>query len=148
MIDWKLSHFDQLTPAELYAIMQLRSEVFVVEQNCVYLDADGKDLSCHHLMGWQVGKLVACTRLLPPGLSFHEASIGRVTTSPKARGLGIGRQLMQVSMQHIYALYGQVPIHIGAQLYLLAFYQSFGFVPCSTVYLEDGIQHIEMIKPD
>ncbi|RZK52877.1 MAG: GNAT family N-acetyltransferase [Pedobacter sp.] len=100
-LNWIYKSFDELTTSELYAILQLRSEVFVVEQNCVYLDVDGKDKKSFHLMAWQGDELVAYTRLVPPGVSFSEASIGRVITSPKFRGLGIGITLLEKSIAHI-----------------------------------------------
>ncbi|MEI2739436.1 MAG: GNAT family N-acetyltransferase [Chitinophagaceae bacterium] len=143
---WVLKKFDDLTPAELYAIIQLRNEVFVVEQTCAYQDADNKDLSCHHLMGWKDNKLVAYSRILPPGLAYREPSIGRVVTSPSARGGGIGHKLMEKSIEKLYSLYGINPIKIGAQFYLLKFYTSLGFQQTSDIYLEDNIQHIEMVK--
>lgn len=145
-MDWILKDFDSLTPAELYSILQLRAQVFVVEQNCPYLDEDDKDQQSFHLMGWKGNLLAAYTRILPPGLAFDEASIGRVVTSPKARGEGIGRTLMTESINRLYNLYGKVPIEIGAQLYLKKFYESLGFHQTSEVYLEDNIEHIEMRK--
>ena len=145
-MNWILKSFDDLTAKELYAILQLRCEVFVVEQNCPYLDEDNKDQRCYHLMGWKDDLLAAYTRILPAGLAFEEASIGRVVTSPKARGAGIGRALMEKSIEELYKLYGNVPIHIGAQLYLNEFYSSLGFDKISEIYLEDGIQHIGMLK--
>lgn len=148
MLNWTLKKFDDLTPHELYAILQLRSEVFVVEQNCVYQDMDNKDLNSWMLMGWDPGgKLLAHTRLLPPGLAYAEASIGRVVSSPSARGRGIGRELMVKSIETIYILYGPGPIRIGAQLYLKSFYASLGFQPEGAVYLEDDIEHITMYLP-
>ena len=145
-LNWILKKFDDLTPAELYCIMQLRNEVFVVEQNCVYQDADNKDLSSYHFMGWDNDKLVAYTRLLPPGLSYTEASIGRVVNSPAARGSGIGRELMLQSIEQVKKLFGEGPIKIGAQLYLNQFYTSLGFQQTSDIYLEDNIEHIEMVR--
>lgn len=144
-MNWVLKKFDELTPAELYAIIQLRNEVFVVEQHCVYQDADNKDPGAYHYMGWKKNKLVAYTRLLPPGLSYHEPSIGRVVTSPAARKSGLGRELMKNSINTIYSLFGRQPIKIGAQLYLKNFYASLGFQQTGDIYLEDGIEHIEMI---
>ncbi len=147
MINWELKTFDELTPYQLYAILQLRSEVFVVEQNCPYLDEDGKDLKSWHLMGWNEDNiLVAYTRILKAGDSFAEASIGRVVSSPKVRGTGIGKILMQKSIEQLYGLFGQVPIRIGAQRYLEKFYESLGFVIAGEPYLEDDIPHIEMVK--
>ena len=145
-LHWILKKFEELTPYQLYAILQLRSEVFVVEQACVYQDVDNKDQDAYHLMGFADNKLVAYTRLLPAGVSYKEVSIGRVVTSPSVRGTGAGRELMKQSIYNCYNLFGQVPIKIGAQLYLKKFYESFGFRQISEVYLEDGIEHIYMLK--
>ncbi|MEO7313453.1 MAG: GNAT family N-acetyltransferase [Chitinophagaceae bacterium] len=147
MPNWKLKAFNELTPYELYAILRLRGEVFIVEQNCPYLDEDDKDQKGFHLMGWQDDLLAAYTRLLPTGVSYPDMpSIGRVVTSPKARGKGIGRELMLVSIDKLYDLFGKKPIKIGAQLYLKKFYESLGFVQSDEGYLDDGIPHIHMIK--
>jgi ElaA protein len=144
--EWLLKTFEALTPFELYAILQLRNEVFVVEQNCVFQDADDKDQASWHLMGMQEHRLVAYTRLVPPGVSYTEPSIGRVVTSPQVRGTGIGKELMQRSISECYALFGQHAIKIGAQYYLKQFYGSLGFEQVSEIYLEDGIEHIYMLK--
>jgi ElaA protein len=146
-MNWSLKKFEELTPYELYAILQLRNEVFVVEQNCVYQDADNKDRYSFHLMGWKDEKLLAYTRLIPAGTAYAEPSIGRVVTSPSARGIGAGRELMEQSINNIYKLFGKQAIRIGAQLYLKKFYSSLGFEPTGSIYLEDGIEHIEMVKP-
>ncbi len=146
MITWTCKKFNALLPEELYAILQLRNEVFVVEQNCIFQDADDKDQPSLHLMGWRENKLVAYTRIVPPGLSYNEPSIGRVVTSPQERGRGTGNELMQVSINKVDALYGPTNIKIGAQLYLKKFYESLGFVQSGDVYPEDGIDHIEMTK--
>lgn len=145
MIYWLCKKFDDLTPHELYAILQLRNEVFVVEQNCVFQDADDKDQSSFHLMGWKNDKLIAYTRLVPPTIAYEESSIGRVVTSPSLRKTGIGTELMERSIKKLKELFGNDPIKLGAQLYLKKFYESFGFKQSSEVYLEDGIEHIEMI---
>lgn len=145
-LHWILKRFDELTPYQLYAILQLRNEVFVVEQNCVFQDADDKDQSSWHLMGFDENKLVAYTRLVPPGVAYEEPSIGRVVTSPLVRRFGAGRQLMQQSIDSVYNLFGHAPIKIGAQLYLKKFYESFGFEQAGEEYLEDNIPHIYMIK--
>jgi ElaA protein len=142
---WYSKKFDDLTPHELYAILQLRNEVFVVEQNCVFQDADNKDQYCHHLMGWQDNILVAYSRIVPPEISYSESSIGRIVTSPKARKNGIGRELVKHSIAELYLLFGKIPIKIGAQMYLQKFYESFGFNQTSAIYLEDDIPHIEML---
>lgn len=145
MIEWSLKRFDELSPQELYAVLQLRNEVFVVEQNCVFQDADNLDQPSWHLMGFSDGKLVAYTRLVPAGAAYKEPSIGRVVTSPLVRRSGAGKQLMQRSIEEVYRLFGRQPIRIGAQLYLKKFYEGFGFRQVSEVYLEDGIEHIYMI---
>lgn len=146
MLNWSYKNFNELLPEELYAILQLRNEVFVVEQNCVFQDADDKDQPSLHLMGWREHKLVAYTRIVPPGLSYKEPSIGRVVTSAQERGKGTGHELMMVSINKVHELYGVGNIKIGAQLYLKKFYESHGFVQTGDVYLEDGIDHIEMTK--
>jgi ElaA protein len=145
-IQWLLKKFEELTPHELYAILQLRNEVFVVEQNCVFQEADDKDQNSYHLMGFNNNKLIAYTRLVPPGEIYDYPSIGRVVTSSSVRRSGAGKELMQQSIDAVYNLFGVQPIKIGAQLYLKKFYGSFGFEQASEVYLEDGIEHIYMIK--
>ena len=146
MITWTVKKFDELSVQELYAILRLRSEVFVVEQNCVFLDMDNKDQSSYHLMGWENNVLVAYTRLIPPGVIYELGSIGRVITAQAARGNGSGKLLMEKSIEEAQRLFGNVPIKIGAQLYLKEFYNSFGFKQSSDIYDEDGIDHIEMIR--
>jgi ElaA protein len=146
MLTWLCKHFDTLTTAELYAILELRVEVFVVEQNCVYQDIDNKDQASFHFMGWNENKLVAYTRIIPPAISYPEASIGRVVTSPIVRRSGIGKELMERSIAQVKILFGNTPIRIGAQVYLEKFYTSLGFRQTSPVYLEDGIEHIEMLR--
>ncbi|MCK9403820.1 MAG: GNAT family N-acetyltransferase [Chitinophagaceae bacterium] len=138
--------FAELTPFELYDIIRLRNEVFIVEQSCVFQDADNKDLSSHHLMIWDDKTLVAYARLLPKGLAYEQMSIGRVISSPAYRGKGAGKILMLHAIAACKALFGDGPIRIGAQLYLKKFYESFGFVQTSDMYLEDNIEHIEMRK--
>src|ERR1700731_200430 len=145
MTTWTCKRFDALTLQELYTILRLRSEVFVVEQNCVFLDMDNKDFFCDHLMGWRENILVGYSRIVPAGISYEETSLGRIVSSPGARGLGIGRALMQQGIETLYRLHGKRDIRIGAQYYLKAFYESFGFVQTGEIYPEDGIDHIEMI---
>jgi ElaA protein len=145
MTTWTCKRFDALTLEELYKILRLRSEVFVVEQNCVFLDMDNKDFFCDHLMGWRENILVGYSRIVPAGISYEESSIGRIVSSPGARGLGIGRELMQQGIGTLYRLHGKRDIRIGAQYYLKAFYESFGFVQTGEIYPEDGIDHIEML---
>lgn len=145
-IHWVLKNFDELTPHQLYAILRLRNEVFVVEQTCAFQDADNNDQGSYHLMGFDDDRLVAYTRLLPPGLTYEQASIGRVVIAPAVRRYGVGKKLMQQSVATVYKLFGTGPIKIGAQLYLKGFYESFGFVQTGEMYLEDGIEHIYMVK--
>lgn len=147
-LNWICKPFDELNTTELYKILQLRSEVFVVEQNCPYLDVDDKDFKSAHLIAWDGEILVAYTRLLPKGVSYDMASIGRVVTSPKYRGIGVGVALMQHSIEKVYELYGKGDIKIGAQLYLKKFYERFGFAQTNEEYLEDDIPHIEMVRPN
>jgi ElaA protein len=146
-INWTCKTFNDLTPLELYKIIQLRNEVFVVEQNCVFQDADGMDLKSMHFMAWSGEDLAAYTRLFNNGITYQQASIGRVITSPRFRGTGLGKQLMANSIQQLFQLYGTQPIQIGAQLYLKKFYESFGFQAIGAIYDEDGIDHIHMIRP-
>jgi len=146
MITWQSKFFTDLSNWELYKILQLRSEVFIVEQNCAYQDLDDKDLKAHHYSGWENGSVIAYTRLLAKGISYEDAaSIGRVVTAPSVRGKNVGKQLMKNSIQEIYHLFGEVPIRISAQLYLKRFYESLSFMQQSGVYMEDGIEHISML---
>ncbi len=144
-LTWLYKHFDELSNTELYAILKLRCQVFVVEQNCSYQDIDEKDKNCFHLMAWQGDELVAYARLLAPGITFAEACIGRVLTNQNYRGLGIGLTLIEKSIAHISHTYNTNTIRIGAQLYLKKFYESFGFKIAGPEFLEDGIPHIEMV---
>ena len=141
--------FQGLSLEELYAIMQLRQEVFVVEQNCPYLDADDKDQDAWHLMGWNKDrKLIAYTRLLPKGIAYKDyVAIGRVVTSHSVRGSGAGKDLMQETINQANVLFEYPKIKISAQSYLVRFYESFGFESIGEEYLEDNIPHIAMIRP-
>ncbi|MDP4148891.1 MAG: GNAT family N-acetyltransferase [Bacteroidota bacterium] len=142
---WISKKFDELTPSELYAALALRSEVFVVEQHCIFQDMDNRDQFSHHLLGWEGDKLLAYARIVPPGVAYVESSIGRIVTSPSARRQNIGRELVRRSIELLYTLHGKSVIRIGAQYYLRDFYESFGFDQAGDIYLEDGIEHIEML---
>ena len=144
-IRWTLKPFDRLIAEEVYRILRLRSRVFVVEQQCIYLDEDNKDQQAFHLMAWQGELLAAYARLLAPGDHFKEASIGRIVTAPEVRRTGIGKLLMKEAMTITYRLYGKGPLRIAAQYYLQGFYHSFGFEKAGDIFLEDGIEHIEML---
>jgi len=143
---WHLKPFDELTTRELYSILQLRNEVFIVEQACPYQDLDNKDLKAWHLMGLKEGRLLAYARLLAPGISYSESSIGRIVSSPSERKTGMGKKLMTESIGQIKKLFQTDTIRIGAQQYLLHFYTSFGFVQVGEPYLEDNIPHIIMLR--
>jgi ElaA protein len=145
MFEHLVKPFSTLTPNELYSLLRLRSEVFVVEQNCVFLDTDNKDLYCHHLMLFENKQLIAYARLVPPGISYNEMSIGRVVTAKQVRSKGAGKQLMQLAVEYCRKIFGDGPIRIGAQHYLEKFYTEIGFTATGDVYDEDGIPHIEMI---
>lgn len=144
-IRWECSSFDALTPSALYSALQLRQRVFVVEQSCAYLDADGYDGECLHLMGWNDASLVAYARLVPPGVKYEQASIGRVATHPSWRGVGLGKQLMAEAMEQARARGWMGPLIIQAQIYLENFYEGFGFRRISEPYVEDGITHVDML---
>ena len=146
-IVWVFKPFASLSVDELYEILTLRSRVFVVEQQCIFLDMDGLDRQAHHIAGYVEGKLVASTRILGAGTAYPGyPSIGRVVTAPEARGKAYGFKLMEESLKKLYELYGNVPVKIGAQLYLKRFYESLGFLQSGEMYLEDGIEHIPMVK--
>jgi ElaA protein len=147
-VQWITKKFSKLSPDELYAILRLRSEVFVVEQNCVFLDMDNNDQKAYHTMGWLEGELVATTRLFSESQMYEGyQSIGRVVGSPRHRGMGIGKKLMEYSIQECERLFGKGPIKIGAQLYLKKFYNEQGFEQSGEMYYEDAIEHIPMIRP-
>jgi ElaA protein len=150
MFTWQCSAFDELSNQALYAVLKARQRVFVVEQNCPFLDADDVDQHCLHLLGWKVqaagNALAAYARLVPPGLKYQEPSIGRVITSPEFRRLGLGKELMRRAVGAMNDLYPGLSIRIGAQQYLEKFYSQFGFATVSPPYVEDGIPHVEMVR--
>lgn len=138
--------FNELTISELYQILQLRSEVFIVEQRCIFQDIDDKDQEGFHLICHVNGILAGYSRLLPAGASYPEISIGRVITVPAFRGIGLGKEVMEKSITACEALFETRKIRIGAQLHLSKFYNSVGFIEIGEPYNEDGILHIEMIR--
>ena len=138
--------FTELTTTELYEILQIRSEVFVVEQDCVYQDLDGKDQKSLHVIGFKEDKIVAYSRIFKPGDYFQNASIGRVVVSISERKFGFGHDLMKASIKAIENQYQVIDITISAQVYLQKFYESHGFFKIGESYLEDGIPHIRMDK--
>jgi ElaA protein len=146
MITWQLKPFVDLTTIQLYQLLKLRVDVFVVEQQCPYPELDDKDhqKGVYHLLGYDGDQLVACTRLLPKGISYPSVSMGRVAISADHRGGGIGHQLLEESLKSCQSLWPDESIEIGAQEYLAAFYTQHGFVKTSDTYLEDDIPHIDM----
>jgi ElaA protein len=145
-ITWQHLSFDALSTQQLYAVLQLRSEVFVVEQNCVFQDIDGYDAQAMHVLGYANEKLVAYARCFNAGVKFAEASIGRVITHASARGTGAGHVLVQQCIDCVQRTWGVQSIRIGAQAHLDHFYGKLGFVKTGAIYLEDGIPHTEMLR--
>lgn len=147
MLTYSLYFYRELTLDQLYDVLQLRQDVFVVEQDCPYLDADGKDQLSYHLLGYDTDRtLQAYTRMVPLGISYDNyVSIGRVITSKAVRGIGEGTRLMEQSMAAARQLWPELPIKISAQSHLAKFYGGFGFVPTGEEYLEDGIPHVGMV---
>ncbi len=146
MITTAVKTFNELTAQELYNLLQLRSEVFVVEQDCVYQDIDGKDQKALHVLGIKNNKIVAYTRVFKPGDYFAEASIGRVVVKEKERAFKYGYDVMNASIDAIKTNFNESIIKISAQTYLRKFYNNLGFTQVGEEYLEDGIPHIGMIK--
>jgi len=147
MTAWRFAPFPELGAREVHDILQARSAVFVVEQNCVFQDMDGADPASWHLLARRQGAIAAYCRLVPAGVKFAEPSIGRVLTTAPARGTGLGRALMREAIGRCAALWPGAAIRIGAQLHLERFYGEFGFARASAPYEEDGIPHIEMLRP-
>lgn len=147
ILHWTLQPYAALQLNELYALLQLRSQVFVVEQACAFQDIDGADAGAYHLLGrTDTGELAAYARLFEAGRSYAQVSIGRVVVNPAYRRYGLGRELMRQAIGHCEATFGPQPIKIGAQYYLRDFYQGFGFEQQGASYLEDGIEHIYMLR--
>ena len=142
----KTKHFSELNIKQLYDLLQLRSEVFVVEQDCVYQDIDGKDEQAIHVLGYKDQKLVAYTRIFKPGDYFKESSIGRVVVSEKERKYKYGYEIMKASINVVKEEYNKEAIIISAQTYLKTFYNNLGFLEVGEEYLEDSIPHIKMKK--
>lgn len=146
MIEIDVKYFQELTTQELYDILQLRSEVFVVEQDCVYQDLDGKDKKALHVLGFKDNKLIAYTRIFKPGDYFEQASIGRVAVAKNERAFKYGNHIMKVSIDAIKKHFKEEKIKISAQVYLKSFYNNLGFKEIGEPYLEDNIPHIAMFK--
>lgn len=148
LIHYRWCSFEELDRHELYALLRLRQEVFVVEQDCPYLDCDGKDQGAMHLLGSCEGELVTYARALPVGLAYPEyPAIGRVITAASVRGRGLGRPLMREAMARVWETWGPGPIKLSAQAHLQGYYGSLGFEVCGPGYDEDGIPHLPMKHP-
>jgi ElaA protein len=146
MLQWRFARMDELSGREWYEVSAAREAVFVVEQDCRFLDADGADPECWHLVGRLGGEVAAYCRIVPPGLKFAEPSIGRVLTTRSGRGSGAGKALMAEAIRRCEALFPGEAIRIGAQQYLERFYRAFGFDTVSAPYDEDGIPHVFMLR--
>ncbi|HWK22504.1 MAG TPA: GNAT family N-acetyltransferase [Ureibacillus sp.] len=144
-MSWKLKKFEELTNSELYNLLKERTQVFVVEQNCPYLEVDGKDPFSYHLFKEDNGEILAYARILPPGISYQECSIGRVLVKKEYRGQGIAQELVKKSLDFIQQELKETTVKIQAQDYLRKFYGSFGFQAISETYLEDNIPHVDML---
>ncbi len=144
-MQWKIKNFNELSTEELYKILQLRNEVFVVEQECIYQDCDNKDMEATHLFCIKEDKVIATLRILNKGVSYEEISIGRVAVNKEYRRQDLGRKSMEMAIEYIKDKYGDSPIRISAQVYIKEFYKSLGFREVSDSYLEDDIPHIEML---
>jgi ElaA protein len=147
VFQFKVKAFKDLTVDELYAILQLRETVFIVEQNCIYNDIDNLDQVCYHLFSedQNTGKIIAYTRLVPANVKFDVPAVGRLISDKNYRGKGLGRALMVKSIEEVCRLFNTNVVKISAQTYLLNFYVSLGFKPISQPYDEDGIEHVDMI---
>ena len=145
-MNWKIKRFEELTTTELYEILRVRSEVFVVEQTCIYQDLDLKDKKAYHLFCEDNDEIVAYLRILDKNVSYSEISIGRVLVTEMNRGKGLAREMMQKAISFVEEELSEMQIRISAQLYLKQFYESLGFLITSEVYLEDDIEHIEMVR--
>lgn len=145
---WRLMAFSDLRVAELYEVLRLRTEVFVLEQKCLYQDIDGADPQAMHVLGVRQGELLAYARCFAPGVKFVEATIGRVLTRSTARGIGLGHELMEQAIRAVSQVWGPQPIRIGAQSHLISYYGQHGFKVASGPYDEDGIEHVEMLLPN
>lgn len=145
-IIWKIKSFPQLSTEELYSILKIRQEVFIVEQTCYYLDADGYDEKAVHIWAEKEGEVLAYCRIFNLGIKYPETSIGRVLTNPKFRKLKLGKFLMTVALDSIETRFASRSVRISAQDYLLKFYSEFGFLDTGLKYLEDDIPHTEMVR--
>ena len=146
MLEFKSYTFNQLTTQQLHDLMRLRIDVFVVEQDCPYPEIDGRDLDATHILGTDNDEIVAYTRILPAGSVFPEVSFGRVVVAQSHRGKSLGHDLLKFTLATIEAEHGNIPVRISAQVYLVGYYQQYGFEIAGEEYLEDGLPHIDMLR--
>ena len=146
-LKWQCLTFHSLTPVQLYSVLQLRSEVFVVEQACIYQDLDDLDQDAMHLVGYLDDQLVCYARLVPPSIKYEEPALGRIASSPSVRRSGYGRAVVSRAIEICQDIWPSEGIRISAQQRLENFYKEFGFKTVSTPYLEDGLPHVEMVRP-
>lgn len=144
---WKDAPFDELSPADVHDLLRLRQDVFVVEQSCVFHEIDGRDPLATHLLGRRGGRLAAYARVFAPGIVGAEASIGRVVTDPSARGTGLGHALMREALRVAQRIAPDTAVRLAAQHHLERFYAGYGFVAAGDTYVEDGIVHLDMVRP-
>jgi ElaA protein len=144
---WQWYGWAGMTPDVLYAFLRLRSAIFVVEQDCVFPEMDGRDPQCEHLCGWDGAELVAYLRLVPPGVRTPEVALGRVVVAARARGAGLGRAVMAEGLARCAQRYPGQPVKVSAQQHLEKFYASLGFTRTGAPYDEDGIPHVDMVRP-
>lgn len=144
--DWRWRRLEEFSPQALYEMLALRQRVFVVEQRCVYLDADGMDGDTEHLTGHDGDALACCLRLLPPGVHGREAAIGRVAVQRRYRRRGLAREMLRQGLERVRERHGDAPVRLAAQAHLTALYEAFGFETVSAPYDEDGIAHVDMLR--
>ena len=144
-MNWQIKNFNELTTDELYKILEVRNEVFIVEQKCAYQDCDNKDKNAYHLFSTENGNIVSYLRILEKGISYKEISIGRVLVANNYRGKSLAKEGMTRAIKFIENHLKETAIRISAQAYLINFYKNLGFKEVSEVYLEDDIPHIEML---
>ena len=145
--DWRWQQLEEFEAKDLYQMLALRQRIFVMEQRCIYLDADGVDAITEHLTGYDGDELVACLRLLPPHVKGPEAAIGRVAVARRYRKQGLGRELMRRALQRLRDHHRDPAVYLAAQSHLADFYASFGFEAVSELYDDDGIPHVDMRRP-
>ena len=146
-MDYKWKNFDELSLDDLYAILNLRQKVFIVEQDCPYIDADYTDQDAFHLLGYQGNNLIAYLRAFKPGLKYEGSSMGRIVTEKNSRGIGLGKEIIKEGVRFLKKEYPSYEIVISAQHRLQHFYIELGFISRGDVYLEDNIDHIQMYIP-